>query len=104
LSRKLFSPSGKDLCLTSGEFELLAVLVNNANEVLSRDRLLDLTQRREAGPFDRTIDVQVGRLRRKLKDARKIPRSSRPCAAAATCSHRRSISTKGRQRAEGARL
>jgi two-component system OmpR family response regulator len=73
LSRKLFSPSGKDLCLTSGEFELLAVLVNNANEVLSRDRLLDLTQRREAGPFDRTIDVQVGRLRRKLKDDPKNP-------------------------------
>ena len=54
--------------LTTGEFDLLAAFVNNANQVLSRDRLLDLARNREAGPFDRTIDVQVGRLRRKLED------------------------------------
>jgi DNA-binding winged helix-turn-helix (wHTH) protein len=47
---------------------LLAAFVNNANQVLTRDRLLDLARNREAGPFDRTIDVQVGRLRRKLED------------------------------------
>jgi two-component system, OmpR family, response regulator len=41
--------------------------------VLSRDRLLDLSRHREAGPFDRTIDVQVGRLRRKLEDDPKNP-------------------------------
>ena len=39
-----------------------------ANQVLTRDRLLDLARNREAGPFDRTIDVQVGRLRRRLRD------------------------------------
>jgi two-component system OmpR family response regulator len=66
--RELISPAGKEVRLTTGEFELLVAFVNNANHVLSRDRLLDLSRHREAGPFDRTIDVQVGRLRRKLED------------------------------------
>jgi two-component system, OmpR family, response regulator len=72
-SRELFSPAGEDVRLTTGEFELLSAFVNNANRVLSRDRLLDLSRHREAGPFDRTIDVQVGRLRRKLEDDPKNP-------------------------------
>jgi two-component system, OmpR family, response regulator len=72
-SRALMSPSGEEVRLTTGEFELLAAFVNNANQVLSRDRLLDLSRHREAGPFDRTIDVQVGRLRRKLEDDPKNP-------------------------------
>ena len=67
-SRELLSPSGEDVRLTTGEFDLLAAFVNNANQVLTRDRLLDLARNRSAGPFDRTIDVQVGRLRRKLED------------------------------------
>jgi two-component system, OmpR family, response regulator len=67
-SRELFSPGGREVRLTTGEFDLLAAFVNNANQVLTRDRLLDLARNREAGPFDRTIDVQVGRLRRKLED------------------------------------
>jgi two-component system, OmpR family, response regulator len=67
-SRELSSPSGEDVRLTTGEFDLLAAFVNNPNQVLTRDRLLDLARNREAGPFDRTIDVQVGRLRRKLED------------------------------------
>jgi DNA-binding response OmpR family regulator len=67
-SRELLSPAGEEVRLTGGEFDLLAVFATNANQVLSRDRLLDLTRNREAGPFDRTIDVQVGRLRRKLGD------------------------------------
>jgi two-component system, OmpR family, response regulator len=66
-TRELVSPEGGDVRLTTGEFDLLAAFVNNANQVLSRDRLLDLARNREAGPFDRTIDVQVGRLRRKLE-------------------------------------
>jgi DNA-binding response OmpR family regulator len=72
-SRELLSPSGEEVRLTTGEFELLAAFVNHANQVLSRDRLLDLSRHREAGPFDRTIDVQVGRLRRKLEDDPKNP-------------------------------
>jgi two-component system OmpR family response regulator len=67
-SRELTSPAGEAVRLTTGEFDLLAAFVGNANQVLSRDRLLDLARNREAGPFDRTIDVQVGRLRRKLED------------------------------------
>jgi len=67
-SRELTSPAGQEVRLTTGEFDLLAAFVNNPNQVLSRDRLLDLARNREAGPFDRTIDVQVGRLRRKLED------------------------------------
>src|SRR6267143_2083946 len=67
-SRELMSPAGEEVRLTTGEFDLLAAFVNNPNQVLTRDRLLDLARNREAGPFDRTIDVQVGRLRRKLED------------------------------------
>src|SRR5713226_3565218 len=67
-SRELTAPAGQVVRLTTGEFDLLAAFVGNANQVLSRDRLLDLARNREAGPFDRTIDVQVGRLRRKLED------------------------------------
>ena len=66
-TRELVSPDGGEVRLTTGEFDLLAAFVNNANEVLTRDRLLDLARNRESGPFDRTIDVQVGRLRRKLE-------------------------------------
>jgi two-component system OmpR family response regulator len=72
-SRELLSPSGEEVRLTTGEFELLAAFVSHANQVLSRDRLLDLSRHREAGPFDRTIDVQVGRLRRKLEDDSQSP-------------------------------
>src|SRR5216683_18517 len=67
-SRELLSPAGEEVRLTTGEFDLLTAFVNNANQVLTRDRLLDIARNREAGPFDRTIDVQVGRLRRKLED------------------------------------
>jgi two-component system, OmpR family, response regulator len=67
VTRELMSPDGAEVRLTTGEFDLLAAFVNNPNQVLSRDRLLDLARNREAGPFDRTIDVQVGRLRRKLE-------------------------------------
>ncbi|HEX5319003.1 MAG TPA: response regulator [Stellaceae bacterium] len=67
-SRELTAPSGEPVRLTTGEFDLLAVFVNHPNQVLSRSRLLDLARSREAGPFDRTIDVQVGRLRKKLEE------------------------------------
>ncbi|HZF81037.1 MAG TPA: response regulator transcription factor [Rubrivivax sp.] len=58
---------GGEVELTSGEFDLLHTFVRNAGRVLSRDFLLEQTRGREAGPFDRTIDVQVGRLRKKLE-------------------------------------
>ena len=66
-ARRLESPRGAEVELTTGEFGLLAALVGAPGRVLSRDELLEATRNREAGPFDRTIDVQVGRLRRKIE-------------------------------------
>lgn len=65
--RSVRDAGGREVALTGGEFDLLVVLCRHAGRVLSRDFLLDATRGREAGPFDRTIDVQVGRLRRKLE-------------------------------------
>jgi two-component system OmpR family response regulator len=67
-SRLLVSPQGKEVSLTTGEFDLLSVLAQHPNRVLSRDVLLDFTRNREAVPFDRSIDVQIGRLRRKIEE------------------------------------
>jgi two-component system OmpR family response regulator len=58
---------GREVALTTGEFDLLVALARHAGRVLSRDFLLESTRGREAAPFDRTIDVQVGRLRKKLE-------------------------------------
>ena len=66
-ARRLLDPDGTETVLTTGEFELLSVLASHPNRVLTRDFLLESTRGREAGPFDRTIDVQIGRLRRKLE-------------------------------------
>jgi len=66
-TRRLLSPNNVETPLTTGEFDLLAVFVTHPNRVLSRDELLDLTRGRAAGPFDRAIDVQVGRLRQKIE-------------------------------------
>ena len=60
--------------LTSGEFRLLKALLERPNEVLSRDELMNAVHGRDAGPFDRAIDVQLGRLRRKLGDDAAQPR------------------------------
>ncbi len=59
--------SGEEVAVTTGEFELLSVFARHPGRVLSRDFLLEHTRGREAAPFDRTIDVQVGRLRKKLE-------------------------------------
>jgi DNA-binding response OmpR family regulator len=66
-ARRLANRGGVEVTLTSGEFDLLSVFVRHPGRVLSRDFLLESTRGREAAPFDRTIDVQVGRLRRKLE-------------------------------------
>ncbi|TBW58095.1 response regulator transcription factor [Marinobacter halodurans] len=72
--RQLFNPKGEAVELTSGEFNLLAVMVQSPNRVLSRDVLLERTHGRETESFDRTIDVLVLRLRRKLEENPKAPR------------------------------
>lgn len=66
-ARSLRSPQGTEVALTGGEFDLLSTFAQHPGRVLSRDFLLEHTRGREAAPFDRTIDVQVGRLRRKLQ-------------------------------------
>ncbi|HWH81031.1 MAG TPA: response regulator transcription factor [Burkholderiaceae bacterium] len=73
-ARSLHAPDGHEVPLTSGEFDLLRTLAEHAGHVLSRDFLLERTRGREAGPFDRTVDVQIGRLRRKLDDDAELPR------------------------------
>jgi two-component system OmpR family response regulator len=66
--RRLLNPDEAEVVLTGGEYDLLLALVERANRVLTRDMLLDLLRGRQAGPFDRAIDVAVSRLRRKLED------------------------------------
>ena len=66
--RRLLAPDDVEVPLTGGEYDLLLALVERANKVLTRDMLLDLLRGRQAGPFDRAIDVAVSRLRRKLED------------------------------------
>lgn len=73
-ARSLTNPQGVEVALTSGEFDLLRTFAQHAGRVLSRDFLLETTRGREAGPFDRTIDVQVGRLRKKLEADADDPR------------------------------
>jgi two-component system OmpR family response regulator len=66
--RRLLNPDGVEVALTGGEYDLLVALVERPNRVLTRDMLLDLLRGRQAGPFDRAIDVAISRLRRKLED------------------------------------
>jgi len=67
LARRLENSEGAEVALTGAEFDLLLVLVERPGRVLSRDRLLDLTQGRAAGPFERSIDILVSRIRRKIE-------------------------------------
>ncbi len=71
--RKLMKTDGVDITLSAAEFELLRVLALHAQRVLSRDQLLDMTRHRSAGPFDRSIDVMVGKLRRKIEENPREP-------------------------------
>lgn len=71
--RRLLNPDGAEVPLTGGEYDLLAVLLERANRVLTRDMLMDILRGRQAGPFDRAIDVAVSRLRRKLEDDGRNP-------------------------------
>jgi two-component system OmpR family response regulator len=66
-AQRLTASDGTEVPLTTGEFRLLLALLERPRMVLSRDRLLDLTSGRDGGPFDRAIDNQVSRLRRKIE-------------------------------------
>ena len=71
--RELRSSDNVLMTLTSGEYDLLVAFVEHPQRVLNRDQLLDLTRGRTAGPFDRSIDVQLSRLRRKIEPDAKTP-------------------------------
>jgi two-component system OmpR family response regulator len=71
--RHLIDPSGVVVPLSAGEFNLLRLLAEQPHQVLSRDQLLDGMAGREAGPFDRTVDVLISRLRRRLGDDARDP-------------------------------
>jgi two-component system OmpR family response regulator len=71
--RRLLSPEGALVTLSSGEFELLLAFVEHPQRTLSRDQLLDLARGRGPAPFDRSIDVQVSRLRRKIEADPSVP-------------------------------
>lgn len=74
VSRSLFGLDGQLQPIAGAEYDLLFALITNANRVLSRDQLIELTKGREAQPFDRSIDVQVSRLRQRLGDDAREPR------------------------------
>lgn len=64
--RMVTAPDGEEVDLTGAEFDLLRVFLERPGRLLSRDQLLDMTQGRNRNPFDRSIDVLMSRLRRKI--------------------------------------
>ena len=67
LATRSLARNGEDVPLTTGEFALLKVLVQHPRVPLSRDKLMELARGREFGAFDRSIDVQISRLRRLIE-------------------------------------
>jgi len=67
VKRRLVDPEGAVVAISSAEFRLLTALLDHPRQVLDRDRLLDMVQGREAHLFDRAVDNQVSRLRRKIE-------------------------------------
>jgi two-component system phosphate regulon response regulator OmpR len=66
-ARRMFEASGEEVSITAMEYELLRVFLASPNRVLSRDQLLMKTRNREWEPFDRSIDIRIGRLRKKIE-------------------------------------
>lgn len=73
-ARHLVAADGVIVSLSGTEYRLLSVFLEHPNRVLDRNQLMDLTLGREATPFDRSIDVQVSRLRQRLRDDAREPR------------------------------
>ncbi|WP_198937205.1 response regulator [Herbaspirillum camelliae] len=72
-ARHLINKDGVVVALSGAEFRLLKVFLDHPNRVLNRDQLLELTQGRESDPFDRSVDIQISRLRQKLGDDARTP-------------------------------
>ena len=71
--RRLYDPKGARIELTGAEFEVLLVFCERPGRTLSRDQIIDLTQGREAAPSERSVDILISRLRRKLERDPKDP-------------------------------
>jgi DNA-binding response OmpR family regulator len=65
--RRLLNPNDEEVELTTGEFDMLTVMIRNAGRVLTRDMLMDQTRGRQMEAFDRAIDAQIARLRKKIE-------------------------------------
>ncbi|HEV3010783.1 MAG TPA: response regulator [Burkholderiales bacterium] len=76
-ARSLADAKGREIPITSMEFDLLKALTEHPNQVLSRDQLLTLTRNREWEPFDRSIDIRITRLRRKVEEDPARPQAIR---------------------------
>jgi two-component system, OmpR family, response regulator len=76
-SRQLFATDGTEIPLTAMEFDLLKAFVERPNQVLNRDQLLTLTRNREWEPFDRSIDIRIARVRRKVEADPEHPQTIR---------------------------
>lgn len=74
LKRRLTDPEGTVVPISSAEFRLLSAFLDHPRQVLDRDRLLDMVQGREAHLFDRAVDNQVSRLRRKMEEDSRDPK------------------------------
>ena len=66
-AHKLIDDAGEEVAMTAMEFDLLKAFAEHPNRVLSRDMLLDLAHNRDWEPFDRSIDIRIARLRRKIE-------------------------------------
>jgi two-component system phosphate regulon response regulator OmpR len=66
--RTMCTLDGSDVPITNTEYDLIKVFVDNPNRVMTREELLDITSDRELGPFDRSIDIRITRIRKKVED------------------------------------
>lgn len=74
-SQRLYDLQGDEVAITAMEFDLLKAFAEHPNRVLSRDQLLDLAHNMEMTPFDRSIDMRIGRIRRKIESDPKLPQT-----------------------------
>ncbi len=74
-ARRLFAPDGTEVPVTAMQFDLMEAFLNHPNRVLSRDQLLELAHKRGDEPFDRSIDIRIARLRRKIEEHPERPQT-----------------------------
>ena len=72
-AHKMFDRDGKEVKITSMEFDLLKAFIEHPNQVLNRDQLLEFAHNREWEPFDRSVDIRIARIRRKVEPEAQKP-------------------------------